>query len=71
MLTQRESDTALVEADLWVQKLLEEWARDYLGSRYGGQTVQDGKPGEPVQNTEGSGLGSAEGAGIDIEREDY
>ena len=43
MLTQRESDTALVEADLWVQKLLEEWARDYLGSRYGNRQGQLGE----------------------------
>ena len=36
MFTQREMDTALVEGKAEVQKLLEEWAVDYLGSRLDG-----------------------------------
>jgi hypothetical protein len=33
MLNQRESDLAHLEAEVEVRELLEEWYRDYLGSR--------------------------------------
>ena len=36
MFTQREMDLALVEGKAEVQKLLQEWVVDYLGSRLDG-----------------------------------
>ena len=65
MLTQREEDIANVEADMDIQKLVQEWFMDYMGSRDGGQTVQNGEPGEQVQRTEGAGIGGPEGADIE------
>ena len=52
MLTQRQSDIALVEAKLEVQQLLQEWARDYLGSRYGNRQGQLGEDSTQDAETE-------------------
>ena len=72
MLTQREEDIANVEADMDIQKLVQEWLRDYMGSRDGGQTVQNGESGEQVYKAEGAGIGGPEGAGIEESgRESY
>ena len=57
MLNQRESDIAHVEAKLEIQKLLEEWVKDYLGNRYGDNRGQ----GEQAQ-AEGAGAGGPAGA---------
>jgi len=58
MLNQREMDIALVEAKVETQKLLEEWAKDYLGSRLDGIDTRRGGV------AEGSGTQAAEGSGI-------
>jgi hypothetical protein len=57
MLTQRETDIALVEAKAEVQKLLEEWMEDYLGSRLDGANKRrDGAEGAEAQAAEGAGI---------------
>jgi hypothetical protein len=54
MFTQREMDTALVEGKAEVQKLLEEWVTDYLGSRLDGiDTRGDETEGAQAQSAEG------------------
>lgn len=42
MFTQREMDIAKTEAKVEVQKLLEEWVKDYLGSRLDGDNRRAG-----------------------------
>jgi hypothetical protein len=55
MLTQRETDIALIEAKVEVQKLLEEWTVDYLGSRLDGiDTRGDETEGAQAQTAEGA-----------------
>ena len=58
MLTQRETDVAKVESKAEIQKLLQEWAVDYLGSRLdGNDTGRSGSAeGANAQPTEGAGI---------------
>ena len=57
MLTQRETDIALVEAKAEVQKMLQEWMEDYLGSRLDGiDTRGDEAAGAPAQAAEGADI---------------
>ena len=58
MLSQRETDIAIVESKAEIQKLLQEWAVDYLGSRLDGD--DSGRSG----NAEGADTQTTEGAGI-------
>ena len=62
MLSQRETDIAIVESKAEIQKLLQEWAVDYLGSRLDGENIGRGREAEgaDAQATEGAGI--AEGA---------
>ncbi len=62
--TERDIDIAIEEIREINNELLQRFLMDRAGNRGedGGQTVQNGEPGEPVQNTEGAGLGSPEGA---------
>ena len=56
MLNQREMDIALVEAKLEVQKLLQEWVEDYLGSRLDGTGTGNSAAGSVGQEAEGAGI---------------
>ena len=57
MLTQREMDVALVEAKAEVQKMLQEWLVDYLGSRLDGDNTRRGEPASAeAQAAEGAGV---------------
>ena len=57
MLTQRETDIALVEAKAEVQEMLQEWLVDYLGSRLDGiDTRGDEAAGAEAQAAEGADI---------------
>ena len=58
MFTQREMDTALVEAKAEVQLMLQEWMVDYLGSRLDGDNRGRG------QQAEGAEAQAAQSAGV-------
>jgi len=63
MFTQREMDMALVEAEVEVQKLLEEWVEDYLGSRLDGPNTRgDEAAGADAQSAEGTEIARQGGA---------
>ena len=56
MLSQRETDIAIVESKAEIQKLLQEWAVDYLGSRLDGDNRGNAPGGAGTAETEGAGI---------------
>ena len=62
MFTQREMDTALVEGKLDVQRLLQEWMMDYLGSRLDGDNRGNGPGGAGTAEAEGASIPQQTGA---------
>ena len=57
MFTQRDMDTWKVESEVEVQKMLQEWLADYLGSRLDGDNTRRGEPaGAEAQAAEGAGI---------------
>ena len=64
MFTQREMDIAITESKAEIQKMLQEWMEDYLGSRLDG--IDTGR-----NETAGAQAQAAEGAGIPPETQPY
>lgn len=60
MLTQRDTDIALIEGKAEVQRLLEEWATDYLGSRLDGIDTGGGPERPDGQEAEGAEVAQEE-----------
>jgi hypothetical protein len=57
MFTQRDMDTWKVESEVEVQKMLQEWMEDYLGSRLDGANKRRaGAEGAEAQAAEGAGI---------------
>ena len=57
MFTQREMDIAITESKAEIQKMLQEWMRDYLGSRLDGiDTRGDEAAGAQAQAAEGASI---------------
>lgn len=64
MFTQRDMDIWKVESEVEIQKMLQEWMEDYLGSRLDGANKRR-------DEAEGAEAQAAEGASIAAEESPY